>query len=365
MTDQVFLPHPLPRHLSHSQCKTIKACGEAYRLERVLRVPSAPNLAALGGKAFHTATQYTDLWDAGPNFFLASLDTADSSVLDSSYMQDFGIDQADLPTAKNGHLVDHELAALTEAAAGAGATDGVDATPSTEVKNLWAFCLEREIQSEIAGLTANGTREHPYADPATWRVFGRATKAWPEKENLDWWNYHGPIFIQRWMNFKRTSGWTVAILDDVMPAVEVDCGGMLGSVPLKGSIDVIMLDENGQPVVVDKKTNSRIPQEPDQLGTYSVMLEAMGFPKPQWGVYWWSRNGETGVRHDLSGFTYESLGRDYAFIKAMRDEGRFTANTSSTMCSYCSVRRYCSAKGGDLSHLVPSVWEMGKLSIQN
>lgn len=363
MTEPVFLPHPLPRHMSHSQFKTLADCGEAYRLERVYRVPSAPNLAAVAGKAFHSATEYVDLWDCGPNFFWQSLDTPQHGAIRSENQQGSGTDQTG-PPRPEGQMVDNELAARVEAAARAGATDGVDATPTTEVQNLWALCLERAIQDEIAGLTAGGTREHPYADPATWRVFGKATKAWPEKENLDWWQAHGPIFVQRWINWKVSSGWTIAILDGTTPAIEVNCGGMLGSTPVEGYIDVVMIDPDGQPVPVDKKTNSRIPTDPQQLGLYSVMLEIMGFPKPAWGVYWWARSGDIGVKHDLTSFTHEGLAWQFAGTKAMRDAGFLKANTQSITCSFCSVKSYCRAQNGSESWRIPPAWEMGKLSIR-
>lgn len=365
MTDQVFLPHPLPRHMSHSQFKTLADCGEAYRLERVYRVPVAPNLAAVAGKAVHAATEYLDLWDAGESFFSERVDIAQNPVLVLDQQQDSSTDQAGLPSAQKGQVVADELAALTEAAAGAGATSGVDATPTTAVQNLWAFCLEREIQSEIAGLTAGGTREHPFADPATWRVFGKKSKQWPDKESRAWWDHHGPLFVQRWINWRVSSGWRLAILDNNTPAIEVDCSGMLGDVEIVGYIDRVMLDEKNQPVVCDIKTNSRIPTDPQQLGLYAVMLQHLGFPKPAWGTYWWARSGEPGVMHDLEPFNYEGMAWEFTGIKAMRDAGFLKANTQSITCSFCAAKRFCRAQGGELSHLIPPAWEMGKLSIKN
>ena len=46
--------------LSYSQQKSMGSCGEQYRLERVLKVPSLPNFAMVGGSAFHAITEFHD-----------------------------------------------------------------------------------------------------------------------------------------------------------------------------------------------------------------------------------------------------------------------------------------------------------------
>lgn len=49
------------RRMSHSAFEDYVKCGEMFRLRRVEQVQQTPNLAAIAGKAFHTATELYDL----------------------------------------------------------------------------------------------------------------------------------------------------------------------------------------------------------------------------------------------------------------------------------------------------------------
>lgn len=52
---------PTLRRMSHSAFQDFVDCGEKFRLKRVEQIPERPNLAAIAGKAFHTATEMYDL----------------------------------------------------------------------------------------------------------------------------------------------------------------------------------------------------------------------------------------------------------------------------------------------------------------
>lgn len=147
------------------------------------------------------------------------------------------------------------------------------------------------------------------------------------------------------------------MLDNLTPAIEVDCSGMLEGVEVVGYIDRVMIDPDGQPTVLDLKSNSRIPNNPQQLGLYSVMLELMGFPRALKGRYWWARSGELGPELDLSSFSYKGFAWEFTGTKAMRDAGFFKANTQSITCSFCGERPYCRAQNGHSAHLIPPAWE--------
>lgn len=60
VTDDYEAPFGLPNHLSPSQINTMLTCGEQYRLERVVRVPSRPMWAGIGGSAVHKVTEILD-----------------------------------------------------------------------------------------------------------------------------------------------------------------------------------------------------------------------------------------------------------------------------------------------------------------
>jgi hypothetical protein len=60
MTDEYEPPEGLPRHMSPSQVNSLLTCGEQYRLERVVRVPSRPMWAGVGGSVVHKLTEDLD-----------------------------------------------------------------------------------------------------------------------------------------------------------------------------------------------------------------------------------------------------------------------------------------------------------------
>jgi len=56
--------HEAPVYVSYSQITSWMKCGEAYRLEKVVRVPSKPAWYFAGGSAVHTATEWFDTMTA-------------------------------------------------------------------------------------------------------------------------------------------------------------------------------------------------------------------------------------------------------------------------------------------------------------
>lgn len=60
MTDEYEPPAGLPKHMSPSQVNSLLTCGEQYRLERVVRVPSRPMWAGVGGSVVHKMTEDLD-----------------------------------------------------------------------------------------------------------------------------------------------------------------------------------------------------------------------------------------------------------------------------------------------------------------
>jgi ATP-dependent helicase/DNAse subunit B len=46
-----------PDYMSYSRMNSILTCGEQFRLERVLKMPSREHWASIGGNAFHSAVE--------------------------------------------------------------------------------------------------------------------------------------------------------------------------------------------------------------------------------------------------------------------------------------------------------------------
>ena len=51
------VPTVSPDYMSYSRMNSILTCGEQFRLERVLKVPSRESWASVGGNAFHSAVE--------------------------------------------------------------------------------------------------------------------------------------------------------------------------------------------------------------------------------------------------------------------------------------------------------------------
>ena len=363
----VLLPTPVPRHMSYSQSTTLADCGLKYFLERVVRAPYAPNMAAVGGKATHLATEWIDWFHDAADYFESDLTRHYGAVLRWDQTEaPPGSDPGGLE-AKVGIRADNTRTATTIAY-----LDGVDTVESGEwvaketvpgsVRDLWDIALSESIAEE------SSRAAEQYQDPTTWRVFGKATKAWPNKEDRDWWDHHGPIFIMRWLHWRLTSGFKMVFLDGdpSQPAIEVDCSGTLGGVEIKGFIDRIMLDPWGQPSPLDIKTNSKLPDVSRQLGLYRLLLEEMGFPPPAKGYAWWARSGELGPETDLTvpDLSEARMVYDLRTLRDRRNNGDFQPNTQSISCSYCGVKPFCYARDGERSNEATRPWEVSRIEIK-
>jgi putative RecB family exonuclease len=69
----------LPDHLSYSQASSWQRCQEQVRLERLLKIPSRPNWASVGGSAVHSATEAWDIRTLSGDF------TADDHTLEADF----------------------------------------------------------------------------------------------------------------------------------------------------------------------------------------------------------------------------------------------------------------------------------------
>ena len=178
-------------------------------------------------------------------------------------------------------------------------------------------------------------------DRSKWMVAGRASKAWPQKETVEWWLVNGKQMVTdyiRWRTGLHQAGWGLAYVDNV-PAVEMEVSGMIGTVEVKAFVDVVLEDPNHVLVPVDYKTGSREPG-PEQLGLYSVLLERL-FKRPvTWGTYYMTRKGATTQLFDLSRFTEDMLARQFETLDRAIEAEIFIPHVTP-MCATCSVNRYC------------------------
>lgn len=175
-----------------------------------------------------------------------------------------------------------------------------------------------------------------------WRAGGRATKEFPNKEDYDWWLKHGPVMVNRWIEWRNLNpSWQLWQPSPGYHAIELDLQFELEGVLVKGFVDRVFVDGDGQLVVVDLKTGSREP-EPVQLALYAIGIEKKFGVRPQWGGYWMARNGFIPQMYNLDGFTTEMVSAWFRDFRKAIDHQIFIPHLTS-MCKSCGVNTSCVA----------------------
>lgn len=218
------------------------------------------------------------------------------------------------------------------------ATERWDKGEDTNLNALWSDAWKAEYDQAV---TQRGFKDSDV------RSGGRATKAWPNKENEQWWQFHGPQMLASYATWRTTSGWNLA--ED---GVEIPVEFSLGQTPVHGYVDRLFIDPDGQPVVVDLKTGGRAPASTLQLAVYAAGIEAaMGF-RPILGAYYMARQGELTQVKSVQHLTPELLGRWFDSARDGIERERFIPHVTA-LCGTCSVAQFCEAQGGTPPALVP------------
>lgn len=208
-----------------------------------------------------------------------------------------------------------------------------------DFESVWTDAFLEEIEDR---------KQRSDYDPGEWRAGGRVSKAWPNKEDSTWWLSNGPGMLQQWADWwekSKQEGWTVWTTPTGVPAIELPVMAVIGSVPLRGFIDAILVDPDGDLVLVDWKTG-REPEAPMQLGIYSVAIQKTLGVDVGLGTYYMARRGDLSHVYDLSLYTEKLVGPWLLRSKAMQDQGLYIPKPSS-LCSACSVREFCAVMGGE------------------
>ena len=171
------------------------------------------------------------------------------------------------------------------------------------------------------------------------RIAGRATKANPNKEDADWWNTQGPIWVEHYILWRKNNpDWKIWKTPQGVRAIELELNPVIADVPVKMVIDRVF-EVNGELVILDLKTSQRRPTSFLQLGFYKVGLEQTFGIEVNLGNYWMSREAGTGEMIDLSKYTYDKLEYMVAGFDKARKSGIFLPNLSS--CNICGLTEHC------------------------
>jgi len=186
------------------------------------------------------------------------------------------------------------------------------------------------------------------------RAGGRATKAYPDKEDASWWLQHGPQMVSDWITWRHESGYQMFVLPEGEQAIETELSQELAGVKMRGFLDRLMVSPDGEVVVVDIKTGSKAPGTDTQLGTYAILVEKTFGVKVTKGAYWMSRTGELTPLIDLTHHTEARLASHINGFKRAIENKIFLPNPGF-MCGTCSVNKACFAVNGPDSHLYPEL----------
>ena len=172
------------------------------------------------------------------------------------------------------------------------------------------------------------------------RVSGTATKANPNKEDVNFWLETGPKWVQGYIDWRNANpDWNIWTAPDGNRAIELGLIPEFAGVPVKMVIDRVF-EVNGELVIVDLKTSKTTPTNPLQLGFYKVGLQKQFGIDIKWGSYWMARKFGISTMVDLSIYTEEKLEYFVENFDKARKSGIFLPNTNN--CQYkCGLTAHC------------------------
>jgi hypothetical protein len=172
------------------------------------------------------------------------------------------------------------------------------------------------------------------------RVGGRATKANPNKEDVNFWQDTGPRWVQGYIDWRKANpDWKIWKTPDGKSAIELAMLPEFAGVPVKMILDRVF-EVNGELVIVDLKTSQQTPTNTLQLGFYKVgLLKTYGIDI-KWGTYWMARQLGVSPLENLNKYNEEKLEYLVSGFDKARKAGIFLPNTNN--CQYkCGLTDYC------------------------
>jgi len=225
-------------------------------------------------------------------------------------------------------------------------------TDRPSIEELFNKAFDQEIEERL--------KQEPDYTKDQWRASGRASKAWPEKENEQWWRSEGPAMVMSWVTWRtNNSQWEIAMLPgpggEALPGIELEAKPTIGGVQVIQYIDRLFTNPDQTALLVVDIKSGREPESAQQLGSYGLGLEETYGVTPSHGAYWMARTGGTTALEDMRLWTRERLDHIYSTANEIRKQGLLLPK-KSMMCSGCSVRDYCLEVGGSMSDTVPTPW---------
>jgi hypothetical protein len=219
-----------------------------------------------------------------------------------------------------------------------------------QLSEMWSA----ELRSELARAEADSG--YPVSE---FKVGGRKTKALPDGEDVDFWMGEGLKQLEKYVEWYRESGWSIATMPDGKPGIEWSVEVPVGDIPVKMFIDGIFLDKNGHHWIVDFKTGKNTPSSALQLALYRTGIKRTTGLEINLGAWYMTRKGELSDAIDLSHWDEDFFDGWFSTVNAQIALGLFAPNVDMH-CGWCGVRDYCQAVNGELSSDYPLQITKGK-----
>lgn len=176
-------------------------------------------------------------------------------------------------------------------------------------------------------------------DLANARVGGRTSKAFPNRENIDFWQQYGPEWVQSYIEWRiNNPNWKIWKTPQGAPAIELGLTPAFADVPVKMVIDRVF-EVNGDLVVVDLKTSKTVPSSSLQLGLYALGLKQTFGVEVKYGTFWMARLDGTIPLMDLSYYTEDKINYMLSSFDKARKQGLFIPNINN--CNRCGLTSHC------------------------
>lgn len=177
-------------------------------------------------------------------------------------------------------------------------------------------------------------------DRSLWRRGGRVSKAWPEKESLDWWVENGTVMATKFATVYDTPFLPGQVVEHqgrklTEVAFEIEIAGHV----VRGVIDAIV-ELDGRFIPRDYKAGSRTPTSAVQLATYAEAIRQIYNVQPSTGQYLMART-MTAVDRDLAPLGTAMLERLYENLAKAKEHSIYLPN-SGPLCGACAVAHACS-----------------------
>jgi len=158
------------------------------------------------------------------------------------------------------------------------------------------------------------------------------------REDISWWYGEGMWMLDRWADFMHPDkGWSV-YEDFIEKQYEI----ALGDTTVKLAIDRVLVDYDGNRVLVDIKTGASSQRHPLQLAVYAWALDKQGVSVDKAG-FWDARTGSI-TTWNLEHLQPDKVESIFLGFDKARKADIFLPNFSN--CGRCGVLSYCKWMNG-------------------